>query len=249
MILTPVAAISTNKNKFVHLALQKTIALSVEAKGSDSVLSSLKNGLDIAIVGDNDFYSQRVKVRSVVLLALSVSDMPHRQLEELNLPRTLESLTKIPPFVSTNVRLSDVHKTGLGSSASLITSLTSALLVHLGVIPESALSEDDNEGRRLAHNLAQYVHCQAQGKVGSGFDVSAAVFGSHLYTRFDPSVISELMNESNVCPLPVTLVAALNPRQGWSQAASCTLILEPCLELPNRTIQASAAHSNSASRR
>ena len=118
----------------------------------------------------------------------------------MNLPRTLDSLSKIPPFVPTGVQLVDVHKTGLGSSAALITSLTSALLVHLSVIPEEALSNDDdlNDGRRLAHNLAQYVHCQAQGKVGSGFDVSAAVFGSHLYTRFDPSVISDLMNEANV---------------------------------------------------
>lgn len=122
------------------------------------------------------------------------------KLEELGLPRTLKSLAEIPPFVPTKVHLPDVHKTGLGSSAALITSLTSALLVHLDVIPDSSLSEDDNDGRRLAHNLAQYVHCQAQGKVGSGFDVSAAVFGSHLYTRFDPSVISDLMNGSNVSP-------------------------------------------------
>ncbi|KAF6760281.1 phosphomevalonate kinase [Ephemerocybe angulata] len=151
---------------------------------------ALQKALSLAVeskVGDNDFYSQRAK------------------LEELKLPRTLESLTKIPPFVPTGVHLSDVHKTGLGSSAALITSLTSALLVHLAVISESSLSEDDSDGRRLAHNLAQYVHCQAQGKVGSGFDVSAAVFGSHLYTRFDPGVISDLMNEakSDLKLLPV----------------------------------------------
>ncbi|KAF5317110.1 hypothetical protein D9611_003950 [Ephemerocybe angulata] len=181
------ASANTSKNKFVHLALQKALSLAVESKGADPVKASLKKGFDIAIVGDNDFYSQRAK------------------LEELKLPRTLESLTKIPPFVPTGVHLSDVHKTGLGSSAALITSLTSALLVHLAVISESSLSEDDSDGRRLAHNLAQYVHCQAQGKVGSGFDVSAAVFGSHLYTRFDPGVISDLMNEakSDLKLLPV----------------------------------------------
>ena len=38
----------------------------------------------------------------------------------------------------------------------------------------------------------------AQGKVGSGFDVSAAVFGSQLYTRFDPGVIAPLMNDDTV---------------------------------------------------
>ncbi|TFK26468.1 Phosphomevalonate kinase [Coprinopsis marcescibilis] len=173
-------------NKFVHLALQKTITLAVEAKGTASIASALQNGLDIAIVGDNDFYSQRSK------------------LESLGLPRTLQSLEQITPFSATNVRISDVHKTGLGSSAALITSLTSALLVHLSVIPESSLGNDDSQERRLAHNLAQYVHCQAQGKVGSGFDVAAAVFGSHLYTRFDPKVIQDLMNDndSNLKLLP-----------------------------------------------
>jgi phosphomevalonate kinase len=33
----------------------------------------------------------------------------------------------------------------------------------------------------------------AQGKVGSGFDVSAAVFGSQVYNRFDPRVIQPLL--------------------------------------------------------
>jgi phosphomevalonate kinase len=88
-----------------------------------------------------------------------------------------------------------VHKTGLGSSAALITSLVTALLVHTGAITQSSLSETSADGssRRLAHNLAQHVHCLAQGKVGSGFDVSAAVFGSQLYTRFSPAVLDPLM--------------------------------------------------------
>jgi phosphomevalonate kinase len=120
-------------------------------------------------------------------------------LEHLGLPRTIDSLASIPPFCPTGVQLSDVHKTGLGSSAALITSLTAALLVHLDVISNASLSDDVGDGRRLVHNLAQFVHCVAQGKVGSGFDVSAAVFGSHLYTRFDPSVIQDLMEETLVC--------------------------------------------------
>ena len=72
--------------------------------------------------------------------------------------------------------------------------------MHLSVIPATSLEEDDNDDRRLAHNLAQFVHCVAQGKVGSGFDVSAAVFGSHVYTRFDPAVIQKVMDDSSVCP-------------------------------------------------
>ncbi|PPR07378.1 hypothetical protein CVT26_013694 [Gymnopilus dilepis] len=176
---------NTSKNKFVHLALQHTLSLASEIDGPTVVQERLSRGLDITIVGDNDFYSQRSK------------------LEDLGLPRTIESLSSIPPFCPTNVALAEVHKTGLGSSAALITSLTSALLVHLSVISADSLSDVNSEGRKLAHNLAQFVHCVAQGKVGSGFDVSAAVFGSHIYTRFDPSVIQNLMNDNTAKVGPV----------------------------------------------
>ena len=107
-----------------------------------------------------------------------------------------------------------MHKTGLGSSAALITSLVSSLLLHLDVIPRDSFATEGgtdsaSEGRRLAHNLSQYVHCLAQGKVGSGFDVSAAAFGSQLYTRFDPAVLQPLMNEETVRPLSIVLIAFL----------------------------------------
>ncbi len=99
-----------------------------------------------------------------------------------------------------------MHKTGLGSSAALITSLVSGLLLHLKIIASDSFAteggtETASEGRKLAHNLSQYIHCLAQGKVGSGFDVSAAVFGSQLYTRFDPAVIQPLMSDAAVSRL------------------------------------------------
>ncbi|KAL0564316.1 phosphomevalonate kinase [Marasmius crinis-equi] len=169
---------NSSKNKFVHLALQNTLSFAGEVRGVKeiaSVLSSSK-GLDITIVGDNDFYSQRA------------------QLESLNLPRSLSSLSSLPPFSpQKGVSLANVHKTGLGSSAALITSLVSAVLVYFGVIPPEGLHNDE-EKRHLAHNVSQFIHCLAQGKVGSGFDVSAAVFGSHVYTRFRPSVLEGLMD-------------------------------------------------------
>ena len=42
------------------------------------------------------------------------------------------------------------------------------------------------------HNLAQAAHCAAQGKVGSGFDVAAAVYGSCLYRRFTPGILESI---------------------------------------------------------
>jgi phosphomevalonate kinase len=116
----------------------------------------------------------------------------------------MKSLSEIPPFNHTGAKLSEVHKTGLGSSAALITSLVTCLLIRFAVISKSDLDPEPKQkkdkeildGLTLAHNLAQYVHCFAQGKVGSGFDVSSAVYGSHIYKRFKPDVLTPLMDDS-----------------------------------------------------
>ncbi|KAF8625423.1 hypothetical protein AX15_005385 [Amanita polypyramis BW_CC] len=197
------ASAGTAKNKFVHLALHHTLALATEVNGTPSLETALSRGLDITILGDNDFYSQSAK------------------LAQLNLPRTIASLAQLPHFMPTGTTLSEVHKTGLGSSAALITSLVSTLLVHLRVISQTSFRDSTgqlsgeeqysgHEGRELAHNLAQFIHCLAQGKVGSGFDVASSVFGSQTYTRFNPSVIQAIMERNTVASQP--LLPVLSPR-------------------------------------
>ncbi|KAI0063609.1 Phosphomevalonate kinase [Artomyces pyxidatus] len=182
---------SSSTNKFVQLALQKTLSLALEVKGAAELSQVLTHGLDITIAGDNDFYSQR------------------DQLAKLGLPSELASLSKIPPFSHTGVRLPDVSKTGLGSSAALITSLVTALLVQTGIIAASALTgQGITPAHRFAHNISQFIHCLAQGKVGSGFDVAAAVFGSQIYTRFNPVVIQHLMDDTAG---PQPLLPTLSP--------------------------------------
>lgn len=83
--------------------------------------------------------------------------------------------------------ITGAKKTGLGSSAALVASLTAALLSHYLDPTRFDLATD--RGRATLHNLAQTAHCRAQGKVGSGFDVAAAVYGGCLYRRFSPSVL------------------------------------------------------------
>jgi phosphomevalonate kinase len=179
MVLLVFSSLPITKNKFVELALHRTLTVAAESKGVDHVRQALSEGLDIAILGGNDFYSQRA------------------QLKERNLPPTLESLHQLTPFGETGVTIDRVHKTGMGSSAALITSLIGGLLVHLQVVSKEDLSSpNDTEGRKLAHNVAQYVHCLAQGKIGSGFDVASAIFGSHVYTRFDPAVLEPIMQDT-----------------------------------------------------
>ncbi|KAM3514051.1 hypothetical protein MY11210_002263 [Beauveria gryllotalpidicola] len=95
-------------------------------------------------------------------------------------------------FAKFYVTLKDAHKTGLGSSAALVTALTAALLTHYMPAAGTGARGFDvasDAGRRTLHNLAQAAHCAAQGKVGSGFDVAAAVYGSCTYRRFSPGIL------------------------------------------------------------
>lgn len=95
-------------------------------------------------------------------------------------------------FASFGVRLSEAHKTGLGSSAALTTAFCTSLVSYLNPLADDASNEAKEKRRRELHNLSQTAHCSAQGKVGSGFDVAAAVYGSCLYRRFSPSLLSVL---------------------------------------------------------
>ncbi|PGH05589.1 phosphomevalonate kinase [Helicocarpus griseus UAMH5409] len=124
--------------------------------------SKLFGSLSITILADNDYYSET-----------SASQAP--------------GANRGTPFTDFGVKLQDAHKTGLGSSAALVTALVSAIVIHRTVQPEELPSVRDK-----LHNLAQAAHCAAQGKVGSGFDVGSAVYGSCLYRRFSPAVLGKL---------------------------------------------------------
>jgi phosphomevalonate kinase len=97
-------------------------------------------------------------------------------------------------FSEFGVTLSNAHKTGLGSSAALVSALTAALLSAL--LPDATGSQLSSHPG-IIHNLAQAAHCAAQGKVGSGFDVAAAVYGSCLYRRFTPAILEDVGEASS----------------------------------------------------
>jgi phosphomevalonate kinase len=172
----------------------------------------------------------RHRISSQIRPALVINNLPcflTPQFKNRGWPVSLASLAKIEPFSPTGVALADVAKTGLGSSAALITSLVTALLLQTGLIASDQLASASS--RLLAHNVAQFVHCLAQGKVGSGFDVSAAVFGSQLYTRFSPAVLQPLMDDSvraSLSALPLNLVLCLSLLQTGSQSLLSALAPE-----------------------
>ena len=86
--------------------------------------------------------------------------------------------------------LHQAHKTGLGSSAALVTALIAAIVGYY--VPSATASLSTDTGKARLHNLAQAAHCTAQGKIGSGFDVGAAVYGSCIYRRFSPGILEQL---------------------------------------------------------
>lgn len=87
--------------------------------------------------------------------------------------------------------ISKVPKTGLGSSAALVSVVTAAILSHYN--PELTKDFASNKASLdRIHFLAQLAHCTAQKKIGSGFDVASAVYGSIIYRRFAASTLGDL---------------------------------------------------------
>ena len=92
-----------------------------------------------------------------------------------------------------------MRKTGLGSSATLVSSLITSLLLYFNVLKDqfdenSNKNELNPENMGKIFNLSQIIHSYAQGKVGSGFDVSSATYGSQMYSRFSPDIISDFFS-------------------------------------------------------
>ncbi|KAK6332417.1 phosphomevalonate kinase [Orbilia brochopaga] len=133
-------------------------------------------------------------VATAIRYALSYLGLPHIPPTTLTILADNDYYSQPPPplprFNNLRTPLSAAHKTGLGSSAALVTALTAALLSHLA-------STDVKAHLPTIHNLAQAAHCAAQGKVGSGFDVAAATYGSCQYQRFPPSVLSAIPDPSS----------------------------------------------------
>lgn len=92
---------------------------------------------------------------------------------------------KSKKFLYYSKAINDVAKTGLGSSAGLVAVVTTVLI---SAFKDGSISDLQN----IIHNCAQIAHCYAQKKIGSGFDVATAVYGSIIYRRFDPRLINEL---------------------------------------------------------
>lgn len=160
-------------NPFVEKSLRVCLIYILKSSASATNITTPAS-LDILIRADNDFYSV----------------LPHLPPDSDKSPAVVAALPKFLPCpVDPETGKVVVHKTGLGSSAALTTSLVGALVHYfLGGSQEEKLSA-------MIHNLAQICHCHAQGKVGSGFDVSAACHGTHVYRRFPKCLLPDLLQQ------------------------------------------------------
>lgn len=82
-------------------------------------------------------------------------------------------------------------KTGLGSSASLISSMTATILCIFKTISTGPL---DANSKKLVILCGWVSNALAQKKIGSGFDIASSVFGSIVYHKFKQSNIDPLLS-------------------------------------------------------
>jgi phosphomevalonate kinase len=87
--------------------------------------------------------------------------------------------TKSDDQFSYTISKGKVAKSGLGSSAALTVAAVAAVLKAFEV----------KANRNQIHKLAQVAHSIATGKVGSGFDIAAAAYGSIVYSRYSPEIV------------------------------------------------------------
>ncbi|KAF3204129.1 phosphomevalonate kinase [Orbilia oligospora] len=135
----------------------------------------------------------------------------------------------IPRFNSLPFPIKSAYKTGLGSSAALVTSLTSSILLHF-----LQNSSETKLPPHIFHNLAQASHCAAQGKVGSGFDVAAATYGSCIYRRFPPEILTAIPDPTDP---EFTKILKETVNKPWTSMESTPITLPPQIGLVMGDVQ------------
>ena len=196
-------------NTYIETTLICAFSYVQSSMGSDQFRSLRGSFVNIDLEADNDFYSQI------------------NYLKKQGLPVTYSNLQKVPRFNPCERNPSGgVNKTGMGSSAALITSLVGGILDFCCVDSSSW-----SDFTKIVHNTAQCCHSYAQGKIGSGFDVSAACYSSHVYTRFSPTIISDLINkvttEKGGLPSPKDLYDCVHS-EAWDQTMKSIKLFGAC---------------------
>ena len=182
--------IPSSENESTNSFVEKTLRVCLlYLIGSRRQPSPTPSRLEITIYADNDFYSL----------------LPHLDDDD----RTISAVQRLGKFLpcpkDKTTGKTIINKTGLGSSAALTTSLVGALVYHFASLFSNVDDDNNNTNNNnnnstidmtnKIHNLAQLCHCFAQGKVGSGFDVSSAIHGTHIYRRFPKCLLPDVLQQ------------------------------------------------------
>lgn len=163
-------------NKRVHAAVEKSdnISISIDDFGIKD-LHAQWNGRELIFAG--------VYEKNKLQFIKEAAETTLRFLQDKGI--------KAAPFsIRTWGELSQIivngkaKKIGFGSSASAAVAVSAALLDCHGY----------NASKEEIYKLAAMAHYSAQGRVGSGFDIAASVYGGILaYSRFDPEWLTKKM--------------------------------------------------------
>lgn len=167
-------------NSLIQLTLYVALMAAYILKSEKiSLWARSEKHLNITILADNDFYSQR----------------------KLSPDAKLESVLRLPRFSFLKSMLKDTVKTGLGSSSALVSSLSSAIICHL-----AGIDIRTEKHKEYCNAAAQLIHYVLQSLSGSGADISAAFFGSHIFKSPDKGDLHSILSNkaqtrSNVSPV------------------------------------------------
>lgn len=156
---------------------------------SDNAVELNAPQLKMAVKGAVDTATGRIsgETPKELLLFKTAAEVASRYVVGLGLPVSgFNITTNNDTAFAYSLSTGKVVKSGLGSSAAVTVATVGAVLKAFGANP----SEND-----ALHKLAQTAHSIATGKVGSGFDIAAASFGSIFYTRYSPEILKSLPAE------------------------------------------------------
>lgn len=92
--------------------------------------------------------------------------------------------------------VTQIEKTGMGSSSCLTAAIVGSLIKYLAEkLNAGSKLLDKNNHLSLVNIVAQVAHSVAQGKIGSGFDVSCGVYGTQIFTRLPAAKIQQYQND------------------------------------------------------
>ncbi len=244
---TTLGGSGVTRNSFVAITLRHSLSLLSAVLSSEAFIGRLGAGLLIRIRGDRAYYSSQPVASKTVPACCTSSP-----LSSCGSVNGVDCAIENESSEEQDDPADYQTKTGLGSSAAVVSSLVAALFAFFGLpvspvssassstTSSSSPSSEEKDGanvdytmnvsaaRTLAYRLAQFAHCAAQGKVGSGFDVAAAFYGTQTYSRFAPAAIEDLLaaaDETTLTTDPTTSKALLS---GHSLLAR--LGVNPCAE-------------------